>query len=656
MIAPSPTTELGERQQQLPPFITRYVPQWSTPIWLQSAAWRRVVRQQPVAIDSRDFIISSVAALPWRIVAREAEDTDKHQTEIDYYTTLFETQDGGYLNHIELVMQDMLDLPFGGAAELGRENDSPEGRVLWIKHIDGGTLFPTYSSDFPVGQRIKELAERPVYFPEHAIARAYYTPRPEILRRGWGMAPPEKIFLAIQLLFRGDAYYANLLIDTPEAGILDLGDMSATAAQSWLTSWQDMMLNETNAFKVPVLYEHTTPSKYIPFGRSPVELSYEKTTLRYAQFVASNYGVTLPDIGIMEGDMGTLAGTIRGERRTNRSGLATARQKITYYRNQMLPEFLRFELVIQDDELLVAKGRARLANATAVKSLVDAGILTTQDAQEQLVADGLITVPLEPMQEVQALLNPDPTQGVKGFLRPPVPASEGGEGEVTARALFKPFLENATLLEFQRLSRIVEKKVGDLAVTAKNTLKPQDLLQWRTNLSKPQAMGIAGVVIDVERSVFNTLVSELESNTWWKLDVDHSFVSIYEDTIKSVGEASVDHAYIEGGRVPAFVAEKSVLKDKSIVQQLSKFTYEAVERANAQIMQMLSREVVLATLTELSKERQGSAAMIAKDAFFDKLGSIVGALDTEVVTWIRDSVISQMIPEGVIPEKLWSGE
>ncbi len=411
----------------------------------------------------------------------------------------------------------------------------------------------------------------------------------------------------------------------------------------------------TDPFKVPVLYEHTTASKYIPFGRSPVELAYEKTTLRYAQFVASNYGVTLPDIGIMEGDMGTLAGTIRGERRTNRSGLATARQKVTYYRNQMLPQFLQFELIVQDDELLVAKGRARLANAMAVKNLVDARILTEQDAQEQLVADGLITVPLEAMQDESIIIDSDPSQRIGGFLRPPVPASEGGEGEVTARALFVPFLENANLLEFQRLSRIVEKKVGDLAVTAKNSLTPQDLLQWRTNLTKPQAMGIAGLVVDVEQSVFNTLHAELESKTWWKLNTRHSFIGDYEVAIKAIGKALVDHAYVEGGRVPSFADEDCVLRDSGIGKQLTEFIAEVVEKSNAQIMQMLSREVVLATLTELSREHPGNAATIAKTLFFEKLDPIARALDTEITTWIRESVISQMVSDGTIPKKLWNG-
>ncbi len=658
MLTPQPTTEQGERQQQLPPFITRYIPQWTTPTYLMSDAWRRVVRQQPVAIDCRDFIISFTSSLPWRIIARDAEDTDKHTTDIDYYTTLFETEDGGYVSHTELIMQDMLDLPFGGASELGREGDQPEGRVLWYKHMDGGTLFPTYSQDWPVGQRIKELAELPVFFPFHAVSRAFYTPRPEILRKGWGMAPPEKIYLAIQLLYRGDAYYANLLIDTPEAGILDLGDMGEQAAKAWLESWQDLMYG-TDAFKVPVLYEHTTASKYIPFGRGPREMEYKETTLRYAQLVASNYGVTLPDIGIMEGDMGTLAGTIRGERRTNRSGLATARQKIVSYRNKMLPVHLRFELIVQDDELLVAKGRARLANSLSMKNLVESGIITKKDAQEQMQSDGLLTVPLEEIAQEVNQLNAEPSQRLGGFLRPPVPASEGGEGEVTARALFEPLFDNANLLEFQRLSRIVERKVGDLAVTAKNSLKPQDLLQWRVNLSKPQAMGIAGVVVDVEQSVFNTLYSELESSTWWRLDTKYSIADVYESTIESVANAYVDYAYVEGGwktSVPTRLSSKDIkLTNELILGQLEEFVSEIIERSNTQIMQTLSREVVLATLTELSREQPGNAASIAKALFFEKLDPIAQAFDTEITTWVRESIIGQMVPDGTIPEKLWSG-
>ncbi len=659
---PDTIVEPGQRQKDLPPHITRYLPSWTTPEWLQAEAWRRVVRQQPVAINARDFIISSVSSLPWRVVARNAEDTEKYGTEIEYYTELFGTQDGGYLNHTELMMQDMLDLPFGGASEVIREGDNPEGRVLSIIRMDGATLFPTFSNEWPVGQIIRELADRPVYFPKHAISRAYYTPRPEILRKGWGMAPPEKIYLAIQLLYRGDSYYGNLLADTPEAGILDLGDMSKDSAQSWLKSWQDLMYG-TDPFKVPVLYEHTTATKYIPFGRSPVDLAYERTTLRYAQFVTSNYGVTLADIGVMEGDTGTLAGTIRGERRTQRSGLATARQKVVQYRNVMLPPYLQFELIIQDDELLLATGRARLANATAMKALVDSGIVTKVDAQEQLTKDGLLTVPLEEMEDDPELL--EPTEGLDTrldtFLRPPVDVAQGGEGEITARALTEAFREKATLIEFERLSRMVERQVGDIAVAAKESLGPQGLLEWRTNLTKPASsmVGISGVVVDVQESVFDTLYTELEVASWWKFDPtilkSKVLIPAYENTIKAVGTAIIKRAYVENDKTPIFEVEDVSLQNDQVLEYLASIAADVTQRTNVQIKGMISRQVVLHTLTELSKKHSGEKATLSMAAVYNQLGPIAQTLAIELTTLLRESVVSRMVPDGAVPDELWSG-
>lgn len=660
-LPPTTPPETDQRQLELPPYLTRTIQPWITPNYLMSKQWRRVVRQQAVAIDSRDYIIDYVVSLPWRIEAKDTGEASKYKTDIQYYTDLFEDHDGGYQIHAELVMQDALDLPFGGCTELGREGDQADGRVMWYKRMDGGTLFPTYSPDWPVGQRLQQMSTETVYFPEHALSRAYYTPRTEIDRAGWGMAPPEKLYLAIQLLYRGDAYYANLLIDTPEAGILDLGDMEKESARSWLASWQALMYG-TEAFKVPVLYEHTTVAKYIPFGRSPVEMSYQETTLRYAQLVASGYGVTLADIGLVEGDTASLAGTIRGERRTKRSGIATAKKKLVVYWQKMLPSHLRFVLIDQDDELLVSKGRARLANSMALTNLVKSNVITKQDAQEQLLQDGLLTVSLEEIQD-------DPLGLVDGegrdrfagnFLANPVPASDGGEGEISARALFAPLIEAATLVEFQRLSRIVERSVGGLAITARNSLKPQDLLQWRTNLRQPLAAGIAGVVIDVERSVFDTLHTELKEHPWWALDADvlaaDAIIPAYEETINAIALAIRNYAYVESMDTPAIVPRVDIILDNGqVIADLTEFVNKSIEQVNIQIMQLLSHEVTLATLTELSREQPGDMAAISRAVFFEQLGSIARAFQDVTTEWIRESVMEKMVPGGIIPDVLWSG-
>jgi len=438
----------------------RLLAPWQNPSWLSASQWREVVRHQELAIICRDTIIMNILNTPWRVSPRELASGNEYEEEVKSYTELIRTTDGGFHHHMDLVLQDALDTPFGGAAEVGRENDDPEGAALWLKHIDSATLYPTFNDDYPVVQKVPSEPVDYVIFPKHAIARIGYTPRPEFLRKGWFMAPPEKVYLGLELLVRGDRYYANLLSDTPEAGILDLGDMEQASAETWLSSWKDLM-NGIDPFKIPVLYEHTTPAQYIAFGRPPTELMFDKTTLKYASFVAAGYGLSLPDIGlVVEGTGASLAGQIRSERRSSRTGIGVTRLYVKAYWDSILPSYLQFEFVDRDDEILVSKGRARLSNSMAMRNLTEAGIIEVKDAQEQLVADGLLTISLSPAPGLPEPTTPgngivSPTHVVAKELGKPVAPSKGGQGEITAKAL--------SYLDFKRLDRLGQKNRPDFA-------------------------------------------------------------------------------------------------------------------------------------------------------------------------------------------------
>ena len=251
--APVPTHHKGQRSQE-PLYLNRILPQWRNPEWLEGEIWRAVVAQQPVAVDCRDTLISTVVNLDWTIEAKDPNTRDELDEEIKYYIRfLTDNEEFDYVEHVEWIGKDYLDLPFGGATEVGRENNDPNGRVVWLALLDGATLFPTLNYDYPVGQQVAGI--NPVYFPYYGINRIYMSPKTSFLRKGWGCAPPEKIYLAIQLLNRGDVYYANLLLDTPQVGILDLIDMSKDSAEAWIDSWATL-LKGVDPFKIPVLYEH----------------------------------------------------------------------------------------------------------------------------------------------------------------------------------------------------------------------------------------------------------------------------------------------------------------------------------------------------------------------------------------------------------------
>lgn len=437
---PMPSREKGQRS--LDPqnwFLLKYVPTFLRPVWYEASMWRNFVLKQPVAIDCREAIISWMCSLDWKLEPRESTEREELKDDIKYYTRFFENN--GNIDFIELLEwlgTDYLDIPFGGAIEVGREGDDPDGRVLWIEPLDGGTLFPSLNSDYPYGQSLQDNLLKTIWFPWYAINRIYQSPRTQIERKGWGMPPPEKLYLAMEMLNRGDFYYYKLLLDSPPAGILDLGDMEKTTAVEWLKAFQDLMYG-TDAFKVPVLYEHTTDAKFVPFGKPPTEIMFSQVTSKYAALVASAYGVSPSDINYSAMGNGgeTLAGSIRQERKTRRTGIARAKKKFKYFFDRLLPESLMFTWIDVDDELSVALGRARLASITAAAQAIDKRILSPKEARLQLIADGIYTIsmPEDVKEEEFDLLsnsNNDKEINAKrpGMLGTQVPPSIGGQGEI----------------------------------------------------------------------------------------------------------------------------------------------------------------------------------------------------------------------------------
>lgn len=445
---PQPSREKGQRS--LDPedtFLWRLVPSWMRPTWYEAEMWRKFVLIQPVAMDCRDTLIASTTSLDWKIEPRDSEQRDELKDDIKYYTKLFENGSGmDIIELVEWIGQDYLDLPFGSGVETIRQPDSPEGKVVWIEPIDGGTLFPTLNADYPVCQMWKYDITNPVVFPAHAINRMFMSPRNEIDRKGWGMPPPEKIFLALEMLNRGDRYYASLLLDTPQAGLLDLIDMDKDTATEWIQAFQSLMTG-IDPFKIPVLYEHTEPARFIPFGRPPTELAFGSITMKYAALTCAGYNMSLSDIGLgLSGNGGdTLAGSIRQERKTRRTGFARLKSKFKFFFDRMLPETLEFKWIDPDEELGVALGRARLASMTALGQSIDKRVISPKEARLQMIADGLITISIpEELSEEDFSILPQPTPfgfgnaqpgGAKrpGMLGNQVPPSQGGQGEIKSK-------------------------------------------------------------------------------------------------------------------------------------------------------------------------------------------------------------------------------
>ena len=529
------TKKENQRSEGLPSYLYRVLPEWNSPTWLDSTRWRNIVRNQPVAMICRDTLISNILYLDWAITARDSELKDEYKSDVKHYTRLLENS--GWIDYsglVELVAQDLLDLPFGGAVEVGRQNDRPEGRVEWLKNLDGATLYPTLDLDWPVVQKSPYNPTNIVTFPQHAIARTYLTPRPEIQREGWGMSPPEKIYLALELLWRGDQYYANLLLDTPQAGILDLGDMEKTTAQEWVEGFRDLM-NGINAFKIPVLYEHNSEVKWIPFTKPPTEIMFDGITTKYASIVCAGYGVTLGDIGFTGSQNGgeTLSGTIRQERKTRRTGLAVLKHKLKAFFNSILPPHLEFNWVDYEEELNVSLGRARLSNATAFESLVKMKVFTPEEVRLQIIADGLITIPIpdkKPESELEEQIDTEASTPKRpGTLGDPVNPSMGGHGEVTNKMVIKIVQNEIYDFIQEKLYSLSEKIVDGFKASYKEIY---DYLY-------DEVEGLLG--LNSNNTVSRTQVEQiLNKFPWWRMSLSPDerdrlfqlYVDIYAESSK----------------------------------------------------------------------------------------------------------------------------
>jgi hypothetical protein len=498
LIVPAEVEERPQDQRaiQIRPVLSRLLPFWGHPSYLSATRWRAFVRNQPLALVFRDTLINHMLSSEWDIQPRDPDDEDKDIGEaIEYYTELFDQGlDEGFDHHLELIAQDYLDLPIGGTAELGRLDDDPDGPVVWAQHVDAATLYPTYDYDYPLRQALAEAPGRVVAFPRHAVERIYMTPRPEIMRKGWGMAPPEKAYLAMELLFRGDRYYANLLLDTPEAGILDLKDMEKESALEWVESMRELFFG-IDGFKVPVLYEHNEDVKWIPLNRPPLDMMYDKVTMKYAQIMAGAYGLRLSDIGLDEvsGER-TLAGVIRGERQSKRSGYGRLGSALENYFNKLLPHQLKFRWLDRDEETIVAKGKAMISVGQGLKVLKDGGFIDQAEGRKQLVAEGLFSIDLDPdkvpeppMPTLPPGINPfGNTQPANG--KPPQPSqndkvapSDGGRGEIAG-----PVGRSAVTRIWDRLTgRATPEPGSNPAIVSQ-----EELLERMEAIIKPGLMGI----------------------------------------------------------------------------------------------------------------------------------------------------------------------
>lgn len=545
---PSPDKARNPRQKSVDIndlFLTRFMPPWARPSSLPANTWRAWVLNQPVAIVCRETLVASALSLDWKITPIDSNYQQELDGTIKHYTKLF--KNGGnypglgldYSGLVEWIAADILDTPFGGAAEVGHKGGEPGGRVQWIRPLDAGTLYPTLNQEFPVIQYWQGWDA--VVFKDHEIARVFMSPHTFIWREGWGMAPPEKVYFAMDLLGRGDKYYANLLLDIPTAGILDLGDMEKSSAEEWITAFKTFVNDNTTSFRVPVLYEHTTKTEFIPFGKVPNDIMFDKITLKYAALVCAAYGMSLSDIGLQTTSASgeTLAGSIRQERRTKKTGFARLKMKLKAFFDHILPKTLEFNFIDYDDELNVALGKARLASATAFSVMQDKGQITPQEARSQYIQDGLFSISMPDelppdAQQLQVTQNEFEMEKVKETAKEPelIPdkqaPSSGGEGEVRASFVVKSKPKSFSSVVETLVTEIAPKIIDTVSSFGEDHI---DLVRSQINdslFSDDDILGLQEIVNNLvgTRSLFSFKFDDLEEEFRSALGQEYSEVPL----------------------------------------------------------------------------------------------------------------------------------
>ena len=562
---------------QFPNYLDRLLPIWNNPGWMKSDTWRVFVQQQPIAVLCRDAISAYLLSLDWKIVSRDSEKQDELKEDIKYYTRLFERGNAYYTdidftNHIEWLIRDLFDLSFGTASEIGREYNSPDGKVVWVRPLDGGTLAPTLDANYPIAQYPPNIM--PIYFPREFISRVYLSPRTELTREGWGMAPPEKIYLAMEMLNRGDVYYSRLLLNTPEAGILDLGDMDGESAKEWISGFRDLLFG-IEPLKIPVLYEHTSEAKFIPFGKNPSEIMYDSTLAKYVTIVTAGYGLTPSDIGFASSSNGgeTLAGTIRQERRSARSGKSLAKKKIKIYFDNILPDALMFMWVDFDDETNVSKSRARLASAGAFKTFTDMQAFSPDEVRRQAIADGLFDISLPETIDrskiewatntLRYVGNKSAGGGEVGEKKTP---ANGGQGEAIPQQVIS---RSRAKIEVALSKTVYQSNqiLGALIGSVRND--QNDLVGWEkafdeSVVGKSRTDLVTESVID---DVYTSLVDILDQSEW--VDTVSKDVAIFlssnisetrRSTIEQILTNRAETEYMEGTREDISLTEDELLE------------------------------------------------------------------------------------------------
>lgn len=350
------------------PFIN---PAMYIPGLLDTARWR-LVAAEPINKLARRMIQREVSSLNWNIRINP-KGFDNSGINFEQAKNYYQDAIKDFRNLASKALKGVCELPQGGAWEVGWIKpaifgEGDRGTLSFIEHIDAGTLHPTTSKDWPIVQIDPLATLRRVLFSSEEVLRILASPYDEFDKEWWQESPTMASYMAIEALSRIYIYYLKQLHDTPVAGILDLMDFSENDARSWAKSFREM-LEGIDPVKIPILYQHSQPAKWLPMGRNPAELSIPQQFKQYAEIVLGNYGLSTSDLRIFEAADQSKAGAAVSRKITTQSGISFWAELIKDSIQALLPKYLLFEYDDPDVEEERTKAMVRASDARTIQTL-----------------------------------------------------------------------------------------------------------------------------------------------------------------------------------------------------------------------------------------------------------------------------------------------
>jgi hypothetical protein len=249
----------------------------------------------------------------------------------------------------------------------------------------------------------------------------------------------------------------------------------------------------------------------------------------------------------------TLAGTIRQERTSARSGKSLAKKKLQVYFENILPSYLRFGWIDFDDEKNVAQSRARMANANAATSWISNQIFSPDEIRRQAIADGMFTIPLPETLDRKSIEWPsrvltysgnkskEGKSGSNEIGQPQAPSS-GGHGEVKPqqvisrnRAKIEVCLSKAIYSGNQILGALINSVRVD-----KNDFPSWEKRFEQSVVGKSHMDLVSETVID---DTYNTMAQVIESSDWFdtvSVELAHLYVDDWNNKAETIVRSMMD--------------------------------------------------------------------------------------------------------------------